>query len=145
MTVSNSTSVAAQNISINQANQILGAISVDVRGESITVGAMDFNISLGSEGTDADVNDITSVSFYDENGAVVAGPVDGSATPDTTGASSIGGDGVITFTDSVTFPSGVHIYTLKGKLGTDITNNVTITASRRRALNGLRLPARPPA
>jgi len=56
--------------------------------------------------------------LVNENGSVVAGPVDGVAA----GAK-------VTFTDSVTFPTGRHVYTLKGQIGTDFANGDTIQAS----------------
>ena len=62
--------------------------------------------------------DLTNVSLVDENGAVVAGPVNGVAL-----ASKV------TFTDTVTFPTGRHVFTLKGQIGTDFANNDTIQAS----------------
>lgn len=122
-----SSAAPAQNIAVNTSNQILGAFSADVKGEAITVGRLGFNVSLASEST-ADVDDLTNVSLVDENGSVVAGPVDGSATDSTTYATG-NSDGGITFTDTVTFPIGMHTYTLKGKVGTDFPNNATIAAS----------------
>ena len=127
MNVSTSNKAPAQNIAINLANQPIGAFTVDVKGEAITVGRLAFNITLGGEGANDDVDDITNVSLVDESGAVVAGPVDGTAadSANTTGS----GDGSIVFTDTVTFPVGVKNYILKAKIGTDIDNNVTIVAS----------------
>jgi len=122
LVVSKATSVAAQNVAINLANQPLGGFEVEVLGEPISVASIVFNVTLGSEGASADVDDITSVSLVDANGSVVAGPVDGSAA-------STAGDGKFTFTDTITFPVGKGVYSLKGKLGTDFTNDVTIAAS----------------
>ncbi|TSC77787.1 MAG: hypothetical protein G01um101433_461 [Parcubacteria group bacterium Gr01-1014_33] len=127
MTVSTSSTVPAQNIAINVPNQPLGAFTVDVKGEEISVGKIAFNVSLGTEGADGDVNDLTNVTLVDANGSVVAGPVDGSASDSTDTAGS--GDGVITFSSTVTFSTGINTYKLLGKVGTDITNNVTIEAS----------------
>lgn len=125
--ISTSNSAPAQNIAINLANQPLGAFTVDVKGEAISVGRMGFNITLGSEGSNDDVDDITNVIVVDENGLVVAGPADGTAadSANTTGS----GDGSIVFTDTVTFKPGIKSYILKGKIGVDIDNNVTIIAS----------------
>src|SRR3989344_1956861 len=123
MNVSVATSVAAQNIGINLANQPLGALAVDVKGEAISVASITFNVSLVGEGANDDVDDITNAIIVDETGAVVAGPKDGSATD------ASGNEGTIAFTDTITFPTGVHTYTIKGKIGTDIDNNVTIAAS----------------
>ena len=125
--ISTSNAAPAQNIAINLANQPLGAFTVDVKGEAISVGRLGFNITLGSEGTNDDVDDITNVVLVDELGAVVAGPVDGTAADSANTTSS--GDGSIVFTDTVTFSPGLKNYILKGKIGTDMDNNVTIIAS----------------
>lgn len=124
ITVSKATSVASQNVAINLSNQPLGGFEVEVIGEPISVASMVFNVTLGGEASGADVDDLTSISIVDGNGSIVAGPVDGNATPQT-----VGGDGKVTFTDTITFPIGKGIYTLMGKIGTDVTNNVTILAS----------------
>lgn len=123
MNVSVATAVAAQNIGVNLLNQPLGALSVDVKGEEISVASITFNVSLVGEGASADVDDITNAVLVDETGSVVAGPVDGSATD------SGGNEGTLPFTDTITFKPGVHTYTLKAKIGTDIAGGVTIAAS----------------
>ncbi len=125
--VSTSNSAPAQNIAVNLANQPLGAFRVDVKGEAISVGRIGLNITLGSEGTNDDVDDITNVILVDSDGNIVAGPSDGTAadSSNTTGS----GDGSVVFTDTVTFQPGVKDYIIKGKIGTDIDNNVTIIAS----------------
>ncbi|MDP3784771.1 MAG: peptidoglycan-binding protein [bacterium] len=127
--VSVSTAVPAQNIAVNLANQLLGAITVDVKGEPISVAAMHFNVDVAGtdSGSDADVDDITNIVLVDANGAIVAGPVDGSAT-DSSNTSGLS-DGSISLTDTITFPIGVNTYTLKGKIGTQIDNNMTVQAS----------------
>ncbi|MEW5907574.1 MAG: hypothetical protein AB1643_00080 [Patescibacteria group bacterium] len=116
--VSKSNTVAAQNIAINALNQPLGGYEIEVKGEPISVAQTIFHFLI--TGTGGQVADMTSISLYDENGAVVAGPQDGS------GAAAYG---TVTFTDTVTYSVGKKVYTLKGKLGTDFTNNQTITAS----------------
>lgn len=119
ITVSKSTTVPAQNIAINLASQPLGGFEVEVKGEPIQVSSMTFRVSLWA-GTSAaaSTQDITNISLVDENGTVAAGPVDITASSPT-----------VTFSDTVTFPIGKHVYTLKGKLGTDFANNDTIAAS----------------
>lgn len=122
MQVQNATAVGAQNIPINLADQPLGGMIVDVKGEDITVAAMNFDTSAVKPSTGSrslDTNDITNITLVDENGKVVAGPVDGVA----------GGNNGARFTDTVTFKVGRHTYTLKGKLNTDFANNDTIAAS----------------
>jgi hypothetical protein len=125
MNVSVATAVSAQNITTNVLGQPLGALTVDVKGEAISVSRIPFNVTLGSNDTD-DIDDITNAQLIDQTGAVLA-TADGSATDSsfTTGS----GEGSIVFTDSITFPVGVTTLTLKAKVGTDIDGNTTITAS----------------
>ena len=129
MNVSVSTAVPAQNIAVNLSNQPLGAITVDVKGEAISVASMHFNVDVAGtdSGSDADVDDITNITLVDANGAIVAGPVDGSAS-DSANTSGLS-DGSISLTDTITFPIGVNTYTLRGKIGTQIDNNMTVQAS----------------
>lgn len=116
ITVENATSVQAQNIAENVPDQPLGGFNVDVQGEDITVGSMVFQLGVGSSGG-ARADDVTSVTLVRDDGTVVAGPVDGAS------------GGTVTFSSTVTFPVGKRTYTLKGKLGTDFSNNDTIAAS----------------
>ncbi|MDP3935050.1 MAG: hypothetical protein Q8Q46_02465, partial [Candidatus Giovannonibacteria bacterium] len=118
ITVSGATTVAAQNIAINLANQPLGGFTVEVKGEQISVGKIIFYFMAVGTGAPAD---ITNISLYDANGAVVAGPADG--------ATISGDSGKVTFTDTVTFPIGTAVYQLKGKLDTSFVNNDTVKAS----------------
>mgnify|MGYP001563713570 CR=1 FL=1 len=107
-------SVPSQNISVNVSKQVLGGYDVDITEEPISVQSSVFHFSLPL------ANLLTSVSLYDANGVVVAGPVDAVA------------DGTwqkVTFTDTVTYPIGKKIYTLKGKVPTAVSNNTTIIAS----------------
>jgi hypothetical protein len=117
--ITKSTTVAAQNVAINLASQVLGGYDTDIKGESISVQSQVFHIATGTAAIGA--NMITSVSLYNENGAVVAGPVDAVA------------DGVsgqkVTFTDTVTYPIGKHTYTLKGKIPSGAVNGAVITVS----------------
>lgn len=119
LTAEAATSVGAQNIAINTANQVLGGISVEAKGEPISVASMVFNIvAVGDE-----AENITNITLVGPNGNIVAGPVDGVST----GTDSPGG--TVTFSDTVTFPVGKGTYTLKGKLGTAFTSNDTVQAS----------------
>lgn len=118
LTVEKASSVAAQNIAINVTNQPLGGFTVEAKGEPISVSSMVFRLSSWAGTGSASTQDITNISLVDENGKVVAGPVDIAASAAT-----------VTFTDSVTFPIGKKTYTLKGKVGTDFANNQTIAAS----------------
>ncbi len=124
MTVSTWTGVSAQNISVNQNNQTFAGFSVDVKGEAISVAQLVFNLyHVENSGTAVTYDDVDSVSLVDQNGSVIAGPVD--ATDG--GVDAV--NGTVTFTDTVTFPIGVTNLTLKGKLSTDFDSNDTIAAS----------------
>src|SRR3989344_1613419 len=114
--LSRANEVTAQNVVEASPNQILGGFAMDVKGEPISIQSLIFH--FGNTSATADAVDITNVSLVDENGAVVAGPVNGVAL-----ASKV------TFTDTVTFPTGRHVYTLKGQLGTDFANGDTLQAS----------------
>jgi len=108
ITVSADTTLApAQNVAVNSPNQTLGAFSVDVRGEQISVAQMVFAVTASGN----EVSDLTNVTMVDANGVVLAGPVDGVDTTDPAGT--------FTFSDTITFPVGVTKVVLKGKLGTD--------------------------
>ena len=117
--VAKANSVAAQNIAINLSNQALGGYDTDLTGEPISVQSHVFHFATSSASTGASA--YTSISLYNENGAVVAGPVDAVA------------DGVsawkVTFTDTVTYPIGKHTYTLKGKIPTGASNGAVITTT----------------
>lgn len=118
----NATSIGAQTIAINLPNQPLGGLLIDIKGEDVTVAAMNFDLSIvddAATGGAIDTNDITNITLVREDGVVVAGPVDGVA----------GGNNVVRFTDTVTFKPGRVVYTLKGKVGTDVGSNDTVAAS----------------
>lgn len=119
-TIAKANEVPAQNIAINVPNQVLGGYAVDFKGEPVTVQSTVFSIATTTAGT-AYAGLPTSVSIYNENGAVVAGPVDATA-----GTSPLG---TLTFTDSITYPVGRHIYTIKGKVPTTVTNGATYILS----------------
>ena len=112
--VNRALSVAAQNIAVNVPNQILGGYEVDLKGEPISVQSHVFTISST---TGSGTGLLTNISIYDENGAIVAGPVDG--------VFSSGLDQTATFSDTVTYPVGKRIYTLKGKIASGIGNGGT--------------------
>lgn len=118
-TIGKANEVPAQNIAINIPNQPLGGYVVDIKGEEMTVASTIFNLNYSSGS--ASSNLLTNVTLVDENGAVVAGPVDGV---------NVGGTAQkVTFTDTVTYKTGRHIYTIRGKLPSTVSGNVTITAS----------------
>lgn len=115
--VSSWTMVSSQNVAENLLNQPIGGFTIDVKGEPITVGTLKFGI--GTTGT-GQLDDVTNLTLVNENGAVVAGPKDGSSAT---------AYELVSFSDSVTFPIGITRLTLKGKLGTDFATGDTISAS----------------
>ncbi|MCK9345301.1 MAG: peptidoglycan-binding protein [Candidatus Pacebacteria bacterium] len=111
--INKATSVAAQNIAINLANQVLGGYELDLKGEAISVQSHVFHTTASTTGAI-----LTNVTLVNENGAVVAGPVDS--------VLNSGTDNTVTFTDTVTYPIGKHTYTLKGKVASTVAGGVTI-------------------
>ncbi|MBP6945828.1 MAG: peptidoglycan-binding protein [Candidatus Pacebacteria bacterium] len=106
--------VPAQNIAINLPNQPLGGYVVDLKGEAMTVQSTVFTIaSTTGSGTGL----LTNLTIVDQNGAVVAGPVDGVYASATTQTA--------TFTDSITYKVGRGVYTLRGKVASNIGNGGT--------------------
>lgn len=116
--VSRATEVPAQNVVKVSPNQPLGGFAVDIKGEAITVASLTFGFNISGSQNATNIDNITLV---DANGVVVAGPVDG-----TTG---VGTDGKVTFTDTVTFPTGRHVFTLRGQLDSNFADAVTIQAT----------------
>ncbi len=110
-------SVAAQNIAVNVPNQVLGGYDVEFKGEPVTVQSHVFHFAT----TSAASGYLTNVTIVDQNGAIVAGPVD--AVAEATSGQKV------TFTDTVTYPVGKHTYTLKGKVSSSAANGAVITAS----------------
>jgi hypothetical protein len=110
-TVSNAGAVGSQNIAINVPNQPLGGFETDFTGEPVTVQSI--QLSVATSGT---ISQLKSVSIVDQNGNVVAGPVDQSGT-------------TITFNSSVTFPVGAETYTIKGETDPNALNGATIQLS----------------
>ncbi len=124
ITVAADSTVAAQNIAVNVQNQTIGGFTVDVRGEPVSVGQIVFNVTIagGAYNRASAPADLEQVTLVDGNGAVVAGPVDGSGTATSTA-------GTITFSDTVTFPVGVTKLQLKAKLSTDFASGDTVSVA----------------
>lgn len=118
-TIGKANSVAAQNIAVNVQNQPLGGFETNFAGEAVSVQGMTFTVSTSS----ASIGGLlTNVSIVDQNGVVVAGPVD---------ATWVSGNSqqTLTFTDTVTFPVGKMVYTLKGRVSSSATSNAVITVA----------------
>lgn len=117
-TITKANEVPSQNIAINLPNQPLGGYVVDLRGEDMTVASTVFTIaSTTGSGTGL----LTNLTIVDENGAVVAGPVDAAYTSSLVQTA--------TFTDTITYKTGRHIYTLRGKVSSSIGNGGTYIAT----------------
>jgi len=114
-TIGNATEVPAQNIAPGINNQPLGGFVTNFAGEGVSVNQMVITYAT----TSASVGLITSASIVDENGSVVAGPVD---------ATWASGTATFTFSDTVTFPTGRHVYTVQGKLPAS-AGNATVQLS----------------
>jgi hypothetical protein len=124
--------VAAQNIAINVANQTLGGFATNFDGEPVSVQNLYFVLSTTTNNTataNSPFSAITNITVVDENGAVVAGPVDA-----TVGDGSVHGGqttlssaySLVHFSDTVTFKTGRHVYTVKGKIPSAWANGVTL-------------------
>jgi hypothetical protein len=123
-TIGKATTVIAQNIAVNVQNQPLGGFVTDFKGEAVSIQGMFLTVST-TTGTAAPTNVLplllTNVSIVDSNGAVVAGPVD-----------MTGGGGAVaklTFGDTITFPTGSHVYTIKGKVASATPNGTSVLLS----------------
>jgi hypothetical protein len=116
-TISNATEVAAQNIAVNVQNQPLGGFVTDFKGEAVNVTSLAVTLATSTMNSL-----ITQVTLVDDKGVTVAGPVDATAV-------SLTGGQTVTFTDSITFPVGRKVYTIKGKIPSGTASNVTVIAS----------------
>jgi len=116
-TIAKATEVPAQNVAINVPNQPLGGYVVDLKGENMTVAqtVVTFSTSTASLGT----SPLTNVTIVDENGAVVAGPIDPTCTSSCTA----------TFSDTITYKTGRHVFTIRGKIGSNASNGAIVTAA----------------
>lgn len=124
-------SLSASNLAEGGSQQVLGAFDMTVKGEPITISSMGWmsqiDLNDATASTNATTSDITNLTIYDENGAVVAGPMD----PTHKWGSADGDDayGVATTTDAITVPVGTQTYTVKADLSTDFSANDTIQMS----------------
>ncbi len=125
--IENSALAPSQDIGVNVGYRTLGGFTATVQGEPISIVRLGFNVTLGGVTGATDVDDITNVSIFDENGAEVAGPFDGIAVDSFQTAGSA--DGSVVFTDTITFPVGTHSYFIKGKVNTDFPNKATLQFS----------------
>lgn len=119
--VSKSNDAPAADVAEQVADTVLGAFTVDIKGESVTVETVKFGTQIAG-GDDA--ADLTNVTLVDQNGTVLAGPEDGAADGfESTGDAA--GEGSISFS-SVTFPTGATTVFVKGQLGSDFSSTDTV-------------------
>lgn len=116
-TIGKANEVAAQNIAINLSNQPLGGYVVDLKGEDVTVQSQVFAFTVSS----TLAGSLTNITIVDENGSVVSGPVDATSTCATTCS--------VSFSDTITYKTGRHVYTLRGKIPSTATNGTTIVTA----------------
>lgn len=124
LTIENATSVPSQNIAANKSNEVIGGFTAEVKGEPITVASMTFNVATtGTPGTTSGGTNqlLTNVTIVDQNGTVVAGPVDATASTATVQR--------LTFSDTVLFSIGKNTYTIKGKVGSNFASDGTLITS----------------
>ncbi len=115
-TIQKANSVAAQNIAANVSNQVLGGFETNIKGEALTVQSMVFTVATTGVWTGSP--EITNITLVDENGTVKAGPVDATTVA--------GGGQTLTFSDSITIPTGLHTWRLLGKLPSGAANGGTV-------------------
>ena len=166
--ISKSNDAPAANITVNTPDQVLGAFTVDLMGEGVDVSTLPVTVDIKTGAAVADVaGSITNVTLVDQNGKVLAGPVDITDASGNTETTLNGDeDGRFTF-NGVTFPAGKTTVFVKGQLtdtsslswtdgnqlqvatdasnwtgvrGTSSGNNVSLTGSAKANVMTVRLP-----
>lgn len=100
------------NVAEGGSQQVVGVLKTNVQGEPMVVSQSSFNFTVSGTGN---AQDLTNVTLYDEDGTIVAGPVD----PGSSNNSA-------TSTDTFTIPVGIHEYSVKADLNSDFAANDTI-------------------
>ncbi len=125
--------VPSQNIAVNVPNQVLGGFATNFAGEPVSVQSLKFLLSTSSTAAataSTPFSAVTNITLVDENGAVVAGPVDATVGDGSTTYAGVAvpttGYAAVKFTDTVTFKVGRHVYTLKGKIPSGWANGQTV-------------------
>ncbi|NTV21977.1 MAG: peptidoglycan-binding protein [Candidatus Yonathbacteria bacterium] len=114
---------SSANVAVEKSGEVLGGFLIELTGEAINVDDMTIYVDLtNAGGAAADVADITNVKLVDEDGTVLAGPVDGDST------NSGAHEGSILFTN-VTIPSGETRLIVTGELGDAFGTNETVILS----------------
>ena len=110
---------AAQNIAVNVSDQPFGGFVTNFLGEPVQVTTVKISIATSSGFTGN--GPITGIKIIDNNGNVVAGPIDEAAS-NTSGTA-------LSFPDTITFPVGSATYHIKGKIPSGVTNGSTLTVT----------------
>lgn len=103
------------NVASGGTQQVLGKFKTVVDGEGITVTRLVIYATSSRA-----LTNLTNLTIYNESGQAVVGPID--PTVRATGSF----DGRATSTDTVVFPVGNAVYTIKGNLSTTYTNSNTV-------------------
>lgn len=117
--ISKSNAAPAGNIAVQSANQILGAFTVDLKGEPVTIQTVTMTATIGQVGGTPVGTDLDNVTLVDQNGVVLAGPVDATGAG-TTATMAFG---------SVNFPAGSTTVYVKGYLDSSFVNTDTIVVN----------------
>ncbi len=117
--VAKASEVPAANVAVNIPNTTLGGFVLDLKGEPLNVQSLKLHVTY-SVNRAAQTDVLTNVTLVDENGQVIAGPADEVGSSVTAGA--------VTLSSSMTFPTGRHVYTVKGTIDPQIASG-TITIS----------------
>ena len=120
--VSRSSAAPAANVGIQNQDETLGAFTIDLKGEPINVQTMNFDVTVNAGATD---RQITNVKLVDQNGVVIAGPVDSTTTWGTSGTTVAN---AVTFS-SVDLPTGVTTVFVRGQLNTNWVADDTVAFS----------------
>ena len=100
-------------------DQNIGTWDFDTRGEDMRISAL--SVDLGGTITEAD--DVSNARIYDENGNIVAGPIDASAD----GGTALNRE--LDFTQTFIAPVGIHKFTLKVTIDTTAADGETLTTT----------------
>ena len=113
--------LSAANIPEDDDQIVLGKFEFEAKGEAVEITSLPIGFTVSSS-TGTGVREITNVAVYDENGSIVAGPIDATRKFYTSNSAVH----QATSTDTITVPSGTHYYTIKGDLDADFETNDTI-------------------
>ncbi|MBI4122987.1 MAG: peptidoglycan-binding protein [Parcubacteria group bacterium] len=123
LSVSKSSTTAPTGNIAQAADQNLATWDLNAIGESVKLTSVRISFDLGTM-LDAE---LTAVKLFDENGTLVAGPLDPSTTDYTANGTTY--EVSVTYTDTIIVPVGVHKYTVKGRIATATSAGDTIQAA----------------